>query len=72
MATAAVLINGLLVTKRNVSPFLAILATAIMLEGMRFVLTSGNIPPVFKTLGNGDLFGVPVLVLVMPVVTLMP
>jgi ribose/xylose/arabinose/galactoside ABC-type transport system permease subunit len=35
------LINGLLVTKRNVSPFLATLATAIMLQGLRFAATAG-------------------------------
>ena len=57
------LVNGLLVTKRAVSPFLATLATAIMLEGIRFALTSGapsgNIPQVFKTLGNGQILGIP-------------
>lgn len=63
LAVGTGLVNGLLVTKRAVSPFLATLATAIMLEGIRFALTSGapsgNIPQIFKTLGNGHLLGIP-------------
>lgn len=58
------LLNGLLVTKRNVSPFLATLATAIMLQGIRFALTagapSGNMAPVFKTIGTGRFLGLPI------------
>lgn len=62
------LLNGLLVTKRNVSPFLATLATAIMLQGLRFAATSGapsgNIPEIFKLLGTSRLFGMPISVLI--------
>ena len=68
------LVNGLLVTKRAVSPFLATLATAIMLEGIRFALTSGapsgNIPQVFKTLGNGRILGVPNSLIVFALIAL--
>ncbi len=57
------LINGLLITKRQVSPFLATLATMILLQGFRFAYTqgapSGNVPPLFRTLGSGKLDGVP-------------
>lgn len=64
IAVATGLVNGLLVTKRSVSPFLATLATAIMLQGIRFWLTSGapsgNVPPIFKWIGAGRVAGVPV------------
>jgi ribose/xylose/arabinose/galactoside ABC-type transport system permease subunit len=35
------LVNGLLITKRNVSPFLATLATMTLLQGIRFAYTQG-------------------------------
>jgi ribose/xylose/arabinose/galactoside ABC-type transport system permease subunit len=57
------LINGWLITKRQVSPFLATLATMILLQGFRFAYTqgapSGNVPPLFRTLGSGKLDGIP-------------
>ncbi len=68
-------VNGFLVTKRNVSPFLATLATAIMLQGIRFALTSGapsgNIPPIFKTIGTGRVYGVPISVGIAVVVAVL-
>jgi ribose/xylose/arabinose/galactoside ABC-type transport system permease subunit len=55
--------NGLLITKRNVSPFLATLATMIVLQGMRFAYTqgapSGNVPPFYRVLGSQTFYGVP-------------
>jgi ribose/xylose/arabinose/galactoside ABC-type transport system permease subunit len=36
------LVNGVLVAKRNVSPFLATLATTIVLQGLRFLCTQGS------------------------------
>ena len=57
------LINGFLVAKRGVSPFLATLATMILLQGFRFAYTqgapSGNVPPLFRTLGSGKIDGIP-------------
>jgi ribose/xylose/arabinose/galactoside ABC-type transport system permease subunit len=57
------LLNGLLVTKRQVSPFLATLATMILLQGFRFAYTqgapSGNVPPLLRVLGAGRLGGIP-------------
>jgi ribose/xylose/arabinose/galactoside ABC-type transport system permease subunit len=57
------LVNGLLITKRHVSPFLATLATMILLQGFRFAYTqgapSGNVPPLLRTLGSGKLDGIP-------------
>ncbi|MYB35085.1 MAG: ABC transporter permease [Gammaproteobacteria bacterium] len=62
------LINGLLVTKRNVSPFLATLAMMIVLQGIRFYYTqgapSGSLPEGFRVLGAGRLAGIPVNMLV--------
>jgi ribose/xylose/arabinose/galactoside ABC-type transport system permease subunit len=63
VAIAVGLLNGLLVTKRQVSPFLATLATMILLQGFRFAYTqgapSGNVPPLLRVLGSGKLYGVP-------------
>jgi ribose/xylose/arabinose/galactoside ABC-type transport system permease subunit len=69
MCVCAGLLNGLLVTKRQVSPFLATFATAIVLQGMRFAYTqgapSGNVPPLFHAMGTGAIGGVPVSVLLL-------
>jgi ribose/xylose/arabinose/galactoside ABC-type transport system permease subunit len=63
------LLNGLLVTKRQVSPFLATFATAVVLEGLRFAYTqgapSGNVPPLFHEMGTGFVSGAPVNVLIL-------
>ncbi len=58
-------INGWLVTKRKVSPFLATLATMIVLQGVRFAYTkgaplSGHLPPGFRVLGAGSLMSIPI------------
>jgi len=62
-ASAVGLLNGVLVTKRQVSPFLATLATMILLQGFRFAYTqgapSGNVPPLLRVLGAGKLGGIP-------------
>ncbi|MFY1709399.1 ABC transporter permease [Tritonibacter scottomollicae] len=65
LASAMVgLVNGLLVAKRGVSPFLATLATMIVLQGLRFYYTqgapSGSLPDGFRWLGAGRLLGLPV------------
>lgn len=61
------LINGMLVTKRNVSPFLATLAMMIVLQGIRFYYTqgapSGSLPDGFRFLGAGRIGGIPVNVI---------
>jgi len=58
-------VNGWLVTKRKVSPFLATLATMIVLQGVRFAYTkgaplSGQLPPGFRVLGTGTLLSIPI------------
>jgi len=61
------LINGLLVTKRNVSPFLVTLAMMIVLQGCRFYYTqgapAGTLPDGFRFLGTGKIAGIPVNVI---------
>ena len=58
------LVNGFLVAKRNVSPFLATLATTIVLQGLRFLYTQGSsgstLPSAFALMGAGRVLGVPV------------
>ncbi|QYD73565.1 ABC transporter permease [Paraburkholderia edwinii] len=69
LCAAAGLLNGLLVTKRQVSPFLATFATAVVLDGLRFAYTqgapSGNVPPLFHAMGTGAVAGIPVNVLLL-------
>jgi len=68
-ASAVGVLNGVLVTKRQVSPFLATLATMILLQGFRFAYTqgapSGNVPPLLRVLGSGKLGGIPYNALVL-------
>jgi ribose/xylose/arabinose/galactoside ABC-type transport system permease subunit len=63
IAIAVGLVNGLLVTKRHVSPFLATLAMMILLQGFRFAYTqgapSGNVSPLLRALGSEKLDGIP-------------
>lgn len=65
------LVNGLLVTKRDVSPFLATLATMIVLQGFRFAYTqgapSGNVPHFFRIIGAETFYGLPYNVVILAV-----
>lgn len=58
------LVNGWLVAKRNVSPFLATLAMMIILQGARFAYTGGapisTLPPGMGFLASGRILGIPV------------
>ena len=57
------LVNGFLVAKRNVSPFLATLATTIVLQGLHVLYTQGStstLPSAFALMGAGRFLGVPV------------
>ena len=64
LGAAVGLVNGFLVAKRNVSPFLATLATTIVLQGIRFLYTQGSsgstLPDAFAWMGAGRILGVPV------------
>ena len=69
IGAATGVVNGILVTKRQVSPFLATLATMIVLQGVRFAWThgapSGSVPPIFRTLGAGSTHNLPYNILVL-------
>ena len=73
-SAAVGLANFWLVTKRNVSPFLATLAMMIILQGVRFAYTGGapisTLPPGIGFLANGTLLGLPVNLLVLALLTL--
>jgi ribose/xylose/arabinose/galactoside ABC-type transport system permease subunit len=74
VAVAVGLLNGFLVTKRQVSPFLATLATMILLQGFRFAYTqgapSGNVPPLLRVFGAGKFHGIPYNALVLLVLAI--
>jgi ribose/xylose/arabinose/galactoside ABC-type transport system permease subunit len=67
-------INGYLVAYRKVTPFLATLATMIVLQGVRFAYTKGapggSLPDTFRWLATGDIFGIPVALIVLILVAL--
>ncbi len=62
-------VNGYLVAYRNVTPFLATLATMIVLQGVRFAYTggapSGTLPEGLRYLSTGTIAGVPVSLLIL-------
>lgn len=64
MSAVVGLVNGLLIVKRGVSPFLATLAMMIILQGVRFAYTGGapisTLPPGMGTLATGRVLGVPI------------
>ncbi|MBC6405327.1 MAG: ABC transporter permease [Rhodospirillales bacterium] len=65
-------VNGGLVAYRRVTPFLATLATMIVLQGIRFAYTKGapggTLPEAFRWLATGDIFGIPVAPIALAVV----
>ncbi len=65
------LLNGLLVSKRNVPPFIATLGMATVVKGIRLIWTkglpTGSIPESLKTLGTGTSLGIPNLLYVFVV-----
>ena len=69
MAAAVGLVNGLIITKRGVSPFLVTLASMIVLQGIRSAGTkgapSGNVPPVFRIVGTGMFLGIPINLIIL-------
>lgn len=62
-------ISGLLVAKFKFAPFIATLATMVMVKGMTFVQSGGHVTyvsdPTFKFLGRGNILGIPVMIWVM-------
>jgi len=68
------LLNGWLVARRNVSPFLATLAMMIILQGIRFAYTGGapisTLPPGMGFLASGRILGVPVNLMTLAVLAI--
>ncbi|MCY4334349.1 MAG: ABC transporter permease [Litoreibacter sp.] len=64
-------VNGYLVAYRHVTPFLATLATMIVLQGIRFAYTGGapggSLPETFRFLATGSIFGIPVALIALTV-----
>lgn len=74
MSVLVGLVNGWLVTKRGVSPFLATLATMIILQGIRFAYTGGapisTLPAGMRFLASGQWLGLPVNLWALSLMTL--
>jgi ribose transport system permease protein len=63
------LVNGLLITKAHLNPFIATLGSQSAIRGLVYLSTNAvgvyNLPPDFAILGNGSIFGIPVPLLVL-------
>ncbi|MEV7144268.1 ABC transporter permease [Streptomyces tauricus] len=67
LATVIGLVNGLVVTFTRVAPFVATLATAMLLDGVALLVIDGmsvTIGDRMSALGNSDLLGIPYLTVV--------
>jgi len=55
------LVNGLLVAKMNINPFITTLGMSITIRGLLLVIAKGravlNLPPSFTVIGQGSVFG---------------
>ena len=69
------LINSLLVTVIKISPFIATLGTMGAARGLTLVITKGlpvvNLPDSFGRLGDGNLLGVPIPLVILVVLALL-
>lgn len=65
-------VNGYLVAWRGVTPFLATLATMIVLQGIRFTYTGGapggSLPDTMRFIATGSIGGIPVSIILLAVV----
>ncbi len=72
MGAGVGLVNGLLITKVNVNPFITTLGTGQMIRGFALVYSGANILPLeshfFTTLGDGHVGAVPVSFIILVVV----
>lgn len=61
------LVNGLLITKRRVPPFMATLGMMIIIQGFRFLFTKGapkgDLPPFLRVLGTKTLGSIPIQII---------
>lgn len=76
IGAGAGLLNGIIITKGKVQPFIATLATMIFLRGCTLVYTNGRPIPVsaaevssiFRWIGTGQFIGIPVPIIIMALV----
>lgn len=63
------LLNGLLITKAHLNPFIATLGSQSAIRGLVYLSTNAvgvyNLPPDFAILGNGSIFSIPVPLLIL-------
>jgi len=76
LAVAIGVVNGVLIAMIGVSPILATLGTMTLIAGLNILLSDGAVisgfPPLIQMLGNGDIAGVPLsLLLFLAVAALM-
>ena len=70
------ILNGIIITKGKVQPFIATLAIMILLRGATMVFTSGRpiavsgdkVSPIFRWVGTGNIGGIPVPIIIMAIV----
>ncbi|UCB45935.1 MAG: ABC transporter permease [Spirochaetota bacterium] len=67
-------INGTLITKRKVQPFMATLGMMIIVQGIRFLYTKGmpkgEFPPIQRYLATGDIGSVPTSIISLAVMVI--
>lgn len=69
------LINGLLITRAHLNPFIATLGSQSAIRGLVYLSTNAvgvyNLPPDFAILGNGSIFGIPVPLIILVLLAVM-
>lgn len=77
IGAAAGILNGIIITKGKVQPFIATLAIMILLRGGTMVFTSGRpiavqatsgVSPIFRWIGTGNIWSIPVPIIIMAIV----
>ncbi len=68
------LINGVIITKAKLPPFIVTLGSMSMVRGLAFAITGGetirSLPPEFLTIGQGSILEIPIPIVMMAVVAL--
>jgi ribose/xylose/arabinose/galactoside ABC-type transport system permease subunit len=71
VGTAVGVVNGLIVTKLRVNPFIATLGMMVLVRGVVLLVTDGrpiyDLPPGFIAIGGGSLFGIHYLIWILAV-----
>jgi ribose transport system permease protein len=70
------LLNGLIISRTSISPMICTLGTMYIARGIAFVVTRGspqsmkNVPDSFRVLGKGNIFGIPVIIIIFAAIAL--